>query len=160
MLCQDGYWRQSGNTGSCLLPQCGAPEADASDGDVDAVDDVGSTPDVGVPPIDPSAQLRNLTTAQISALCDWENAATGGYGARWTCGINSPDNALCVYAMTVAFASDCDQTIAEVVACTYAELAELPSCEYPAECVLLEARCPHGDAGGDGAASADSALGE
>lgn len=35
MVCQDGYWRYAYNTVSCLIPQCGVPEVDASDGGVD-----------------------------------------------------------------------------------------------------------------------------
>jgi hypothetical protein len=113
------------------------------------------TPDVGVPPLDPAALLRNLTMQQISELCDWRAAAFGGYNMNWRCGFTSPDNAQCVSMSSRGYPSYCDQTVADVVACAYAQLAELPSCEIPAECVVLGTFCPE-----DSSAGSDGALGE
>ena len=35
MVCRDGYWQATGLGGSCIIPQCGVPDVDASDGGSD-----------------------------------------------------------------------------------------------------------------------------
>ena len=97
MLCQDGYWRLVGNTGSCLIPQCGVPERDASDG---GGADVG--PDAPAPPeyhrVDDSqcAAPRpsggcTLTSADGGPLgpCASDlDCQDGGVGGRCTSGLS------------------------------------------------------------------------
>src|SRR5260370_24769567 len=41
MLCQNGYWREAGQIGACLIPQGGVPEVDASGDGPHAVQDAG-----------------------------------------------------------------------------------------------------------------------
>jgi hypothetical protein len=136
--------------------------ADSSDGD--ALGDAGTNmvPDVGVPPIDPSVPLHSLTPAQESAICDWKNAATGGYGMNWKCAMNDTSNASCVANLSRFLPTYCGQTVGDEIACVYAELAELPACDFPAECEPLVSICNHGEAGAEMApdATADSAPGE
>ncbi len=122
--------------------------ADTSEGGSETVSDATSNvvPDVGAPPLDANAQLRGLTNAQLGELCNWENAAFGGYGRTSACRMNAMSQYLCV--TFGPWQQYCGQTVADLVACTYAELAEMPACDEPAECQVLDALCPDGSTGG------------
>jgi hypothetical protein len=158
-----------------VAPSDGAgSESEASDGGMDAGsgDDVADArsnmvPDVGIPPLDGGELLRNLTMAELSALCDWENGAWGGYGriSRGGCHGNDPTNAACVQALARYYPVLCDQTatVADRVACVSAALALLPSCDTPAECAIFSAICVDASAGGPDSgddSSVDSGGGE
>jgi hypothetical protein len=133
-------------TEAATAPDGVAGEADvntasATDGPSDML------PDVGVPPLPLSATLRSLTATQWAELCDWENAPFGGYNHSSECRVNPMSQALCVFSGTSQ--PYCAQTVGDVIACTYAQLAELPSCDNPAECQVLLALCPDSGAGSE-----------
>lgn len=75
------------------------------------------------PALDDNQKLSALSDAQLGALCDWSNAAQGGYDKKILCkdGVTSvptqKDQAACK-AEDGPVLKKCDQTVATYKACT------------------------------------------
>jgi hypothetical protein len=107
MLCQEGYWRQAGQIGSCNIPQCGVPEVDASDG---APNDGGgdeAQPDGSLPACSWPAPVQPSDAGLI--------VVAAGRTVLW-CGVGNVNNIECLSTR----ATECSpEAVYDYAVCNY-----------------------------------------
>ena len=90
--------------------------------------------DAGLPAIDPSRNVGDLTNAEKGVLCDWMTELYGGYGTTTVCAgmgevVNSADQASCI---ATALQFRCAVTVAAFETCVLARAPSL-ACDMPYE---------------------------
>jgi hypothetical protein len=124
----------SGSAGASSSTGSGSTTTGSTGSGGGAAGEGGTTPpdgSPGLPAIDPATPLDSLTNAQRAMLCDWMNAALGGYGAMIDCGIsmrqNYLDQASCV---ATAFMYRCPVTVGQYETCISAQEPD-HACSFP-----------------------------